>query len=513
MGFRFTLESANTVANLTCGRINSCYDSIFSSHENYLNFIWFLDNFTDNMYTDHRGFVHDQVHDMQTTLHYCEYERIKSDLNKNIRHSEILHELQKLSLVLNRCRIKSLLLPRLDCREANCSQDYMTSSSTLNKLLHYHPSNTCLILQPQERPNRNRVTIFDAFPNFDVALKQIDLWPAVLFWDENHNFAFVPISCEKELIDLYDNIRFEYRPINYLQEYANGKKVVNHYYFHLSDLHFGTKNTDITERRLKSLIKTQISTLNPLDKLNFIITGDAVDSPSRTNNLEYLDFAEFLESRSGEKPIFVLGNHDINRIGLALNRNNQILANSVGKYPQIHIDEDIKVVFLLFNSNTNGYLAEGEIGLEQMSEMGNLIDNIPDSTKYKYVAVLHHHITYIKKPNFYNDKWYVKMIGRNLIESSLRLRDAEMFLEWLKNRNIKLVLHGHKHIPFICQKDGIQIIACGSSTGQITHIDSHKTYMSYNLLKFTQNHLICTQFVEEVWGSGAKDINTVIIQI
>ncbi len=33
MGSRFTLESVNTVANLTCGRIYACYDGIYSSYE------------------------------------------------------------------------------------------------------------------------------------------------------------------------------------------------------------------------------------------------------------------------------------------------------------------------------------------------------------------------------------------------------------------------------------------------------------------------------------------------
>ena len=43
MGFRFNLESANTVANLTCGRIYSCYDGIYSSYENYESFGWGAD--------------------------------------------------------------------------------------------------------------------------------------------------------------------------------------------------------------------------------------------------------------------------------------------------------------------------------------------------------------------------------------------------------------------------------------------------------------------------------------
>lgn len=56
----------------------------------------------------------------------------------------------------------------------------------------------------------------------------------------------------------------------------------------MSDLHLGTKNIDVVERRLKSLIKTQLSTLEPDDRIDFIVTGDAVDSPSKVNNNEYM---------------------------------------------------------------------------------------------------------------------------------------------------------------------------------------------------------------------------------
>ncbi len=49
---------------------------------------------------------------------------------------------------------------------------------------------------------------------------------------------------------------------------------------------------------MKSLIKAQLSTLEPDDKIDFIITGDAVDGPSKVNNMEYIDFSEFLESKS-----------------------------------------------------------------------------------------------------------------------------------------------------------------------------------------------------------------------
>lgn len=42
MGYRFTLETANTVANLTFGKVMACYRDIYSSSECYEGFMQFL---------------------------------------------------------------------------------------------------------------------------------------------------------------------------------------------------------------------------------------------------------------------------------------------------------------------------------------------------------------------------------------------------------------------------------------------------------------------------------------
>ena len=114
--------------------------------------------------------------------------------------------------------------------------------------------------------------------------------------------------------------------------------------------------------------------------------------------------------------------------------------------------------------------------------------------------------------DFYDERWYKKILPKDFLENSLRLIDADLFLEWLKQRNVKLVLHGHKHIPFISKFDGIHIISCGSSTGQVTHKDRRKTYLSYNVLKFTKDTVVCSQFAEELLGAGVKDIRSVVIE-
>ena len=96
-----------------------------------------------------------------------------------------------------------------------------------------------------------------------------------------------------------------------------------------------------------------------------------------------------------------------------------------------------------------------------MSEMGNLLDNVKNLEKYMLIAVLHHHLLPIPKPNYYDEKWFEKILPSNFMDMSLKLLDADLFFEWLRRRNVRIVLHGHKHIPFLAESDGITVIGCG----------------------------------------------------
>ena len=58
MGFRFSLQSANTVANLTFGRVMSCYRDIFQSWDSYRQFLSFLDSFENNFYSGTDQYYH-----------------------------------------------------------------------------------------------------------------------------------------------------------------------------------------------------------------------------------------------------------------------------------------------------------------------------------------------------------------------------------------------------------------------------------------------------------------------
>lgn len=551
MGYRFSLETANTVANLAFGKVLSCYRDIFSTENRYWEFKEFLDTFDENFfignnqyydyrdsdfayryryrgsYLNRREFYLEIVRKITIQLNERRHNRFDSQYNDyadNINFyradRELIELLGVLSDLMRQCRVKSLLLPEPYFEKKGNNNEFMTDVRTLNRLLHWHPHDTCLILQPKERPSSKNITIFDAFPHFDFALRQLDLWPAVMFWNNRNDFIFAPIQDIDELETMYAIMHYEKRaPFKELKRIIADKikPAASHYYLHLSDLHFGAKNIPVNGRRLRTLVDKQVASFtkdNNESTINFVITGDVVDSPKPQNTTEYNNFYDFLSrhSNSSISPLLVLGNHDINNHGLAIGNNNQKIINSVGPYPKIEVDNNTKVIFLLFNSNSKGSLAEGEIGTEQLSEMGNQLDKIlaknNDISDYKKVAILHHHLIKIPNPEWRTEHWYKKLLPSSFLEKALHLRDADIFKEWLKKRNVKLVLHGHKHVPFIGEDDGINIVACGSSTGQIKNIDPQKTYISYNVLKFNKETVTCTLYAEDLLGSGAIDIQT-----
>lgn len=517
MGYRFTLESANTVANLTVGNVLSCYRDIYSSQESYNAFKYFLSQFKNNMYSD-RSYVYKEavMHLEKQLPKYKEQKKFLKyggvDADYVFFDLYVRELLEDLSNVFNDCTIKSLLLPGIRTQYDD-GYDFMTSEHTLYNLYNIHRGDSCLILQPQELLYNN-VTVLNAFPHFNIAMRQADMWPAVLFWDGQGDCAFIPVKSEKELSELYEIIKHTADPLETLKEIEKEKKRKSHCIFQLSDLHFGAKNVRDAEKHLRSLIEFQISQdeMDNGNSIDFIVTGDAVDSPKPTAEINYAKFARYIKDNYGKKPIRVLGNHDINSHGLAICPMNQRIAHMAGEYPKIEKNEEEKVLLLLFNSNTEGRLAEGKIGEEQMREMENLLSEIEDLKQYTLIAVLHHHLLKVQQPDFYDKKWYEKIVPSDLMEKSLRLLDADAFLEWLCRHNVQIVLHGHKHIPYFNRSNGIAVIGCGSSTGQVVHKDKKKTYISYNILKISEESIMCTQYAEEVFDEGAQNIHTEIIK-
>ncbi|MCL2655485.1 MAG: metallophosphoesterase [Coriobacteriia bacterium] len=288
-------------------------------------------------------------------------------------------------------------------------------------------------------------------------------------------------------------------------------------YVHISDLHFGAHGAAARVQQLEEYLQEAVPSEGDAPQhYTFILTGDAVDSPTKANIAKYQDFSAWLEETSGTTPLFVLGNHDVNPHGLAFWRNNQILAESAGNYPKIVKDDEAKAIFLLFDSNIGGLLAQGKIGREQMDTMAALLKKYKRLKSYTLVAVLHHHLVPVDESSSKNSTWWRRLIPDwlerlipGLLEETVELRDAAEFIDFLKAHKVGYVLHGHKHLQFLKEYKGIHIIACGSSSARPYQGDPSKTCLSYNVLGFTKKELVCAQCADNLDGAGLHVVRSV----
>jgi len=514
MSTLFNLRSANRIANLTCDRVDAVYHDITSSQEVFADFIASLEYCALHL-CSHDRTVHREIRALKTRLEtHGMPQRVQPHSEDEMDRLEffahdpdVIEVLQQLSLLLTAFPLKAILLPEVRYEGHDHTDDFISTLAVVKRLAQLNEPDGALILQPHERHTADRITIFDAFPFFEVALRQLDQWPAVLFWDgESGSVAFVPVGNERELDEVFALAQGE-DAFARLNAYAANKIEPAHYYLHLSDIHFFARRPQEQFDSMKQLVEAQRISLHPHDTLDFVISGDSVQNPNEKSTLLVREFDEYLASIAHDETLFVPGNHDLDRLGLSLRTKNKHWNYINSGYPKIRIVEDIKVVFMLFNSNAGGLMAEGEIGRAQMEAMRTLLDKVKGLESYTLIAVVHHHVAAASyyKQMYGNEQWRAEVGSYNSKEKFKRLRDADAFLTFLRDYNTRFVLHGHKHSPLVLDVDGIIVIACGSSTGR------NKDYISYNLLKFSNGILTCTQFVEQL--PGARRVKTDIMAL
>ena len=263
--------------------------------------------------------------------------------------------------------------------------------------------------------------------------------------------------------------------------------------FHLSDLHLGSKAIVKNVGLLKDTLKEKVKN----NKVDFVVTGDLCDSPNPQNIEKYADFKGFLEKISHHEVIMVPGNHDVDASGIAVTRGARNLFSSFQKYPDITLLEENKIALLLFNSNEPDgklALAKGKIGKEQMLQMDNelnLLGTKINIKEYRLVALLHHHIAVIPSPKQYKGGLIRKVLYN---EKTQTLVDKDEFIKWLKENNVHLVLHGHRHVPYITSIKDIDVVSAGSSTGNIELKKKEKMFITFNVIN-TNSNIVIQYFV------------------
>lgn len=518
MGFRFPIKEINSTAKIIEGDIRGFIEDSLESDESLRSCLDYLkktlESFDDNFffgtqyYTNMKNLIKTYIKELEGLNLENSVKLFRDNDNsidavwKNENIVSFRMFLDKIHGLLGKAKIKAILLPGFENNEIN---QLLRSKDIIKNLIGIHPGNSCLILQVKEEVPKDSVFLYNSFKNFGIALKNIDEWPGVLLWD-NNNSVFIKVREKEEIITIFEMICDKYTTLDDIHKhfyYNKNDKLA--YFIHLSDLHLGDEDCNLTQHRLLTIIDKQISELEKDADIYAIITGDLKQEPKKEYDKLVKEFMKKLNDKMKKKPIFVLGNHDLHPKGLSMP------GYSRGLNYSITIIEEIKVIIIQFDSNEDGVLAQGTISSEQLMEIGNVLDNKKNINEYTLIGILHHHPLEIEKPEWYEENWIEKILGKENFEKTMKLNGSELFLDWIKQRKIKIILHGHKHIPQIILHEKSFIIACGSSTGQVKHKVKGKTYLSYNVIKYNvtmKSPVSCVLYFEDNLGAGVQHLQT-----
>lgn len=527
MGYRINLSNANSVGHLIEGNVISFLKQTLID-ENYLEGnLGYLDNFfsADNddfisssptRFFGSKNVLAKEWYEIRDLIQLWYRKTIDNREAKQVFSFEysqrVVEYLKRTSNLLSGYQIKYFVLPGFEHNELN---ELLINRRELIKWLNIETFTSYLIIQLKEIPQKDNIQILDSFTHFSKALQRVDEWPGVLIWDKRFRSEargiFIPIDNIEELREIFLYRTFERDYFKLLtNEFANKRKLNNTQLIHLSDLHLGTKNQEPKLLRLIEILKKHRKDTNSKVKIYPLISGDIIDSPSELNLLKYDIFENQIETIGFETPIIVLGNHDffINGCIRTGQRDKNIL-HRLSARDSINVIEESKLIVLKFNSNTDGEWAQGKIGLEQLTLIGNRLDRIENLKSYCIIAMLHHHPFELDRPDWMKKTWYEQILGRiNFdVNKANKLVDATTFINWIKERKIKFVVHGHKHIPMLLTRENLNIVSGGSSTGNIDHMDSDRTFITYNVINYDnklKKPISSTIVFEDLLGAGTK---------
>ena len=289
---------------------------------------------------------------------------------------------------------------------------------------------------------KDDLTFYGPFKHFVSALYQIDRWPGLLIF-KGEDCSFVPVYTSKRK--------------------NQGRLALE-------------ESLDETCKQLRSYYQ-----------LKFLITGDLMNSPNRKNMYEASGFMKLLKNKYSGDVSFILGNHDVivNGFNVFKRQKSKVIAFLLNE--SIKVFEEEKIILIKIDSTVEGNLARGKVGQKQLSDIDEELENIPNLQEYTLVAMLHHHLFQITRDEFLKQRWREKVFVGKIMDSSKALVDSQELVWWLRKHQIQYVLHGHKHLPFFNNHDGMYVIAAGSSCGSGAK-ESDSRYLSYNVLKYSHRY-------------------------
>lgn len=327
---------------------------------------------------------------------------------------------------------------------------------------------------------KDDLSFYGPYKHFVNALYQIDRWPGLLVF-KGDDWSFTPVYTIKDIQDIM--FKIEHGTIfssKYLSPYDS-------YFVQLSDLHLGNKKKNKGCLALEKSLDETCKQLRSYYSLKFLITGDLMNSPNRKNMYEASNFMKLLKNKYSGDVSFILGNHDVivNGFNIFKRQKSKVIAFLLNE--SIKVFEKEKIILIKIDSTVEGNLARGKIGKKQLDNIDEELASIKNLKDYTMVAMLHHHLFPITRDEFLKQKWREKMFVGKIMDSSKALVDSQDLIEWFRKHQIQYVLHGHKHLPFFTNHDGMYVIAAGSSCGSGAK-ESDSRYLSYNVLKYDHRY-------------------------
>jgi 3',5'-cyclic AMP phosphodiesterase CpdA len=232
---------------------------------------------------------------------------------------------------------------------------------------------------------------------------------------------------------------------------------------HLSDLHVGHDECGL---RFKEIVTAICATMLPASDYVVVITGDLIENAAHhQHRIEVLEAIQHL--KSNHFSVLVLpGNHDYGTGALANKKyvipfKQAFYDNEQQTYPKVDVIDD--VVFIGLDSNADELhwydrmFAEGEIGIEQLGRLQQIIDDKAYQHMKKVVYMHHHPID--------NLMWH-------------QLKDAHRLKRIISNK-VDTLLFGHLHRSqqsAVKDLNGTWGIRRVYNAGSATHKNGHTGY-------------------------------------
>jgi len=479
---RFNLQSANWISHVL-DRRNQIPDI---ADPNLVRdaLIVFLGNLIDGLYFHGKSNakIVEKAVQMRTTVR----ERPRH------RYDDIVMDLRDL---FSKREWTAVLIPS-GFQGSRSADQLLTSRKYLSKLAGTVKANPHLILQLNEPPNMDS-TITYVYPPFHSALSKSTRWPGILLWRRSDEPLFFPLPVEKT----EDAIQWIFSGGDDLAN-TPGHLLTRHYLeafpscrnhagsrltlLHLSDTHIGSKKSIERIIRVKNFLKDYMSRNGGDSSVVFLLSGDIMQTPDESNVVCANDFYDFLKDLQpgGTDPIFVPGNHDVRAKGVLRSRP---ASSSLAPAFNARVEwiPDHPVGILCWNSADAGRVARGKITSDQYRTIEESLNPPPGgNTNPVLISLLHHHPMQLHRIDPEMQRFHLKTLGssfRKLISFAYEhmdgLANGQEFIRFCDAHGVKVILHGHKHIPIagripghLPEKRPILIFGSGSAVGKNTYM-------------------------------------------